>query len=46
MVGSVTADWLTAVVLNHASIHSDAGVVSGAGLFKKTGCFDRRRTEG
>jgi len=33
MVGSVTSDWLTTVVLNHASIHSDAAVASGAGLF-------------
>ena len=46
MVWSVTSDWLTTVVLNHASIHSDAAVASGAGLSNQTGCLDRRRTEG
>ena len=46
MVGSVTSDWLTTVVLNHASIHSDAAAASGAGLSHQTGCLDRRRTEG
>ena len=30
MVGSVTSDWLTTDVLNHASIHSDTAVVSAA----------------
>ena len=35
MVGSVTSDRLTTVVLNHASIHSDVAVVSGAGLFNQ-----------
>ena len=46
MVGSVTSDWLSTVVLNHASIHSDtAAVASGAGLFNQTECLDRRRTE-
>jgi len=44
-VGSVTSDWLTTVVLNHASIHSDAAVVSDAGLSNQTGCLDRGRTE-
>ena len=40
--------WVTGwqVVLNRASIHSDAAVVSGAGLFDQTGCIDGRRTEG
>ena len=33
MVETVTSDWLTTVILNHASIHSDAAVASGAGLF-------------
>jgi len=46
MIGSVTSDWLTTVVLNHASIHSDAAAASGAGLSNQTGCLDRRRTEG
>ena len=45
MVGSVTSDGLTTVVLNHASIHSDAAVVSDAGLSNQTGCLDRGRTE-
>ena len=46
MVESVTSDWLTTVALNHASIHSDAAVASGAGSSNQTGCLDRRRTEG
>ena len=46
MIGSVASDWLTTVVLNHASIHSDAAVASGAGLSNQIGCLDRRRTEG
>jgi len=37
MIGSVASDWLTTVVLNHASIHSDAAVASGAGLSNQTG---------
>ena len=37
MVGSVTSDWLTTVVLNHASFHSDTTVASGAGLSNQTG---------
>jgi len=45
MVGSVTSDWLATVVLNHASVHSDAAVASGAGLSNQTGCLDRRQTE-
>jgi len=42
MVGSVTSDWLTTVVLNHASVHSDAAVASGAGLSNQTECLVRR----
>ena len=38
MVGSVMSDWLSTVVLNHASVHSDAAVASGAGLSNQTGC--------
>jgi len=45
MVGSVMSDWLTTVVLNHASRHSDAAVASDAGLSNQSGCLDRRRTE-
>ena len=45
MVGSVTSDWLTTVVLNHASIHSDAAVASGAGLFKQTGALTATEDE-
>ena len=46
MVGSVTSDWLTTVALNHASIHSDAAVVSGAGLFNQTGALTEDELRG
>ena len=44
MVGSVMSDWLTTVVLNHASIH--LAVVSGGGLFSRLGALTEDELRG